>query len=221
MKSFREFIFEANKFGIPDTEYIQWQKDRDVGVGPAKKTFGGVEYQMRNKARSGQPKVWAVSPTSDRKASSAQRSKREKETELSKDELLSMAKKDIDKPNPEERSALALDSERTQMQKINKRVRTIGKSTGVRQSKDHLQPLQRKANNPANQERLDKVLPGHTSYNLRIKPLSSNSSKQNTSLKPGETGYTFTRAGAARSALRRGDVLGRRIDSLVKKVREG
>ena len=220
MKKFREFVLEANKFGIPNTEYIQWQRDRDAGVGPARKTFNGIEYQMRNKARAGQPKVWAVSPSSDRKASSEKRSQRERETELNKDELLGMAKKDLTEPNPEERSALALDAEKTQMKKIDKRVATIGRKTGIKQSKDHLQPLQRKTNNPENQQRLDKVLPGHTSSNLRIKPLSANSSKQNAPLKPGETGYTLTRSSAVRNALNRGDALGRRIDALVKKVRE-
>ena len=73
MKTFKEFILEANKFGIPDTEYIQWQKNRSSGIGPARKTFGGIEYQMRNKARKGQPPVWAVSRTSDRKASAEKR----------------------------------------------------------------------------------------------------------------------------------------------------
>lgn len=76
MKTFREFFVEANKFGIPDTEYIQWQKDRGSGIGPARKTFGGIEYQMRNKARKGQPPVWAVSKTADRKASTEKRNSR-------------------------------------------------------------------------------------------------------------------------------------------------
>jgi hypothetical protein len=104
------------------------------------------------------------------------------------------------------------------MSRITKRVTKTSKSSGVQQSKDHKQALQRKAKNSENQERLDKVLPGHNSDNLEIKPLPKNSSKQNTPLKPGESGYTLTKASVKRNQLNRGDKLlnkvGREISRL-------
>jgi len=212
-KMFGEFmrecyvVVEVNKYGISDDDYKQWQRDRDAGVGPVRKTFNGVEYQMRNKARAGQPKVWAVSPSSDRKSSSKKRFKKEKETAVTQNNLLDTAKRDLTKSNPGERAAAAYDAEQERMSRITKRVTKIGKSSGVKQSKDHKQPLQRKANNPENQDRLDRVLPGHNSDNLEIKPLSKNSSKQNTALKPGESGYDLTRASVIRNQLNRGDKL--------------
>lgn len=212
-KTFGEFMYEcsvileANRHPIPSDEYRKWQQERDAGTGTARKTFGGVEYQMRNKARSGQPKKWAVSPTSARRASSTKRSEKEKETATTQDELRDTAKRDVTKSNPGERAAAAYDAEQERMSRITKRVTKTSKSSGVQQSKDHKQALQRKAKNPENQKRLDRVLPGHNSDNLEIKPLTKNSSKQNTALKPGESGYGLTKASVKQKQLKRGDEL--------------
>lgn len=200
-------ILEANRHPIPSDQRQKWQQEREAGTGPVRKTFNGIEYQMRNKARAGQPKVWAVSPSSDRKASSEKRSEKEKETAITQDELRDTAKRDVTKSNPDERASAAYDAEQKRMSGITKRVTKTSKSSGVKQSKDHEQPLQRKAKNPENQERLDKVLPGHNSDNLKIKPLVKNSSKQNTPPKPGESGYTLTRASMMQKQLKRGDKL--------------
>jgi hypothetical protein len=220
-KTFGEFVLEANKFGIPDSEYIKWQRDRDAGVGPVRKTFNGVEYQMRNKARAGQPKVWAASPSSDRKASSEKRSEKEKETAVTQNQLRDAAKRDVTKSNPNERAAAAYDAEQERMSGITKRVKTTSKSSGIQQSKDHKQALQRKTNNPENQERLDRVLPGHNSDNLEIKPLPKNASKQNTALKPGESGYSLTRASVKRKQLDRGDKLLSRVGREISLTQSG
>jgi hypothetical protein len=224
-KTFGEFIYEcytileAKKHPIPDEEYKKWQKDREEGKGPASKEFDGVKYQMRGKGtdkKTGKRR-WAVSTVADRKNQGSTRTKKERETQVSQDELRDTAKKQIDKPNPNERAAAAYDAEQTRMRRINKRVSKIGKNTGVKQSKDHIQPLQRKTSNPDNQERLDKVLPGHNSDNLAIKDLSKNSSKQNDAPKKGESGSTLTRASVKRKQLNRGDKLldkvGREISS--------
>lgn len=212
-------ILEAKKHPIPDTEYKQWQKDREEGKGPASKEFDGVKYQMRGKGtdkKTGKRR-WAVSTVADRKNQGSTRTKKERETQVSQDELRDTAKKEIDKPNSNERAAAAYDAEQTRMRRINKRVTKIGKNTGVKQSKDHIQPLQRKTSNPDNQERLDKVLPGHNTDNLAIKDLSKNSSKQNDAPKKGESGSTLTRASVKRKQLNRGDKLldkvGREISS--------
>jgi len=223
MKTFKEFIIEAKKHPIPDEEYKQWQKDREEGKGPASKEFDGVRYQMRGKGvdkKSGK-KRWAVSTVSDRKSQGSSRTKKEKETQVSQDELLDTAKKQIDKPNPSERASAANDAEQTRMRRINKRVTKIGKNTGVKQSKDHIRPLQQKTKNPDNQERLDRVLPGHNSDNLAIKNLSKNSSKQNDAPKKGETGYTSTRSSMASKQLNRGDQLLSKIDRETSSIRSG
>lgn len=214
-------ILEVNRHPIPADEYQKWQQERDAGTGPARKTFGGVEYQMRNKARSGQPKKWAVSPTSARRASSTKRSEKEKETATTQDELRDTAKRDVTKSNPGERAAAAYDAEQERMSRITKRVTKTSKSSGVQQSKDHKQALQRKAKNPKNQERLDRVLPGHNSDNLEIKPLPKNSSKQNTPLKPGESGYTLTKASVKRNQLNRGDKLLDKVGQEIASTQSG
>lgn len=226
-KTFGEFMYEcyvileANRHPIPADEYQKWQQERDAGTGPARKTFGGVEYQMRNKARSGQPKKWAVSPTSARRASSTKRSEKEKETATTQDELHDTAKRDVTKSNPEERASAAYDAEQERMSRITKRVTKTSKSSGVQQSKDHKQALQRKAKNPENQKRLDRVLPGHNSDNLEIKPLPKNSSKQNTPLKPGESGYTLTKASVKRNQLNRGDKLLDKVGQEIASTQSG
>ena len=129
MKTFREFILEAkNRYEIPDDKYSQWQGDRTAGKGPARKTFNGIEYEMRNKARQGQSPVWAVSPVSSRNKSGKKRIEAEKKTELSQDELRSAAGGD------KERASLAKDTEETGIKKVIKRGKKIQKATGVRQS---------------------------------------------------------------------------------------
>lgn len=216
-------ILEAKKHPIPDTEYKQWQKDREEGKGPASKEFDGVKYQMRGKGvdkKSGKRR-WAVSTVADRKSQGSSRTKKEKETQVSQDELHDVAKRQIDKPNSSERAAAAHDAEQTRMRGINKRVTKIGKNTGVKQSKDHIRPLQQKTKNPDNQERLDRVLPGHNSDNLAIKNLSKNSSKQNDAPKKGETGYSSTRSSMASKQLNRGDQLLSKIDRETSSIRSG
>jgi len=202
MKTFSKFILEAsNKYGIPDDEYRQWQRDRAAGRGPAKKTFNGVEYEMRSHARAGQPRppgVWGVTPTSKRQESSEKRSKAEQETALSKDELLRATGDD------EERAALASDTETSGIKKTIKRAQRIGKSTGVKQSLGHGQPLQPEEPSPED--------PGHTRSNTRVEPHSPNTAKKNKRPEPGEFGYGLTRALATQDAVERGDTLGRKID---------
>ena len=208
MKTFREFIIEVkNKYGIPDEEYVKWQQDRASGKGPARKTFNGVSYEMRNKARAGQPSVWAVSPVSDRKASSEKRNKAEQETALSQDELRNAAGGDA------ERAALAKDTEETGIKKVIKRGKRIEKATGVKQSLGHKQPLQPDDPNPED--------PGHSLSNVQPEPLSPNASKKNKRPEPGEPGYGLTRTQATQDALRRGDKLGRSIDREIELVRSG
>lgn len=208
MKTFQEFILEAtNKYGIPDDEYKQWQQDRAMGKGPARKTFDGVSYEMRNKARSGQPSVWAISPVSDRIASYNKRKKAEQETQLSKDELLRATDGD------EERAALALDAEESGIKRLTKRIKRMPKSPGVRKSLGHGVALQPKK--PSSTD------PGHTLSNLRAQDYQPNVSQQNKELKPGEPGYGLTRAQAAQDAVSRGDKLDKRIDRLLGTVRSG
>jgi len=198
MKTFREFISEANKYGIPEDEYKQWQKDRASGKGPARKTFDGVEYEMRNKARQGQSPIWAVSTVASRNESGKKRSKAEQETQLSQDELSVAAGGD------EERASLAKDTEETGIKKVIKRGKKIQKATGVRQSLGHKQPLQ-----PDDPNAED---PGHSLSNVKPEPLGPNASKKNRRPEPGESGYGLTRTQAKQDALKRGDKLGSKID---------
>lgn len=207
MKSFYQFILEANRYGIPEDEYRQWQRDRAAGKGPARKTFGGVEYEMRSHARAGQPKVWAASPSSSRKASSEKRNKAEQETQLSQDELRSAAGGD------QEKAALALDTERSGIGKVKQRVKRISKATGVRQSLGHKQPLQPDEPSPED--------PGHTRSNIGIEALSPNTAKKSRRPKPGEPGYGLTRSQARKDALRRGEELGSKIDRERELLKQG
>lgn len=208
MKTFKEFLGEArNKYGIPDNEYRKWQQDRSEGKGPSRKTFDGVEYEMRNKARQGQNPVWAVSTVASRNQSGQKRSEAEKKTQLSQDELRSVAAGD------EERASLAKDTEETGIKKVIRRGKTIQKATGVRQSLGHRQPLQ--PNEPTPED------PGHTLSNVRPEPLGSNVSKKNKRPEPGESGYGLTRAQATQDAVRRGDRLGQKIDRELESTRTG
>jgi hypothetical protein len=207
MKTFREFILEANKYGIPEDDYKQWQRDRASGKGPARKTFNGVEYEMRNKSRQGQSPVWAVSTVASRNESGKKRTKSEQETQLSQDELRSAAGGD------EERAALAKDTEETGIKKVIKRGKRIQKATGVRQSLGHKQPLQ--PDDPSSED------PGHTLSNVKPEPLGPNASKKNKRPEPGESGYGLTRTQSTQDALSRGDKLGRKIDREITFVRTG
>jgi hypothetical protein len=209
MKTFQQFILEANKHPIPADEYTKWQNDRDEGKGPASKTFDGVEYQMRGKGtdkKTGK-KRWAVSPTSARKASAAKRNKAEQETALSQDELRNAAGGDT------ERSALAKDTEETGIKKVKKRGKRIEKATGVKQSLGHKQPLQPDDPNPED--------PGHSLSNIQPEPLSPNTSKKNRRPESGESGYGLTRTQATQDAVRRGDKLGSKIDREISLIRSG
>jgi hypothetical protein len=209
MKTFREFILEAkNRYEIPDDEYSQWQADRTAGKGPARKTFNGVEYEMRSKARAGQSKtIWAVSPVSSRNKSGKKRIEAEKKTELSQDELRSAAGGD------EERASLAKDTEETGIKKVIKRGKKIQKATGVRQSLGHKQPLQPDKPTPED--------PGHTLSNVKPEPLGPNASKKNKRPEPEESGYGLTRTQAKQDALKRGDKLGKKIDREVDLLKSG
>lgn len=207
MKTFTNFISEANKYGIPDDEYKQWQQDRAKGKGPARKTFNGVEYEMRNKAGSGQPPVWAVSTVESRKASSQRRKQAEQETELTKDELLNAVGDD------EEMSALALDSERSGIKKVKKRAQKSSKLSGEKKSVGHKQPLQPEDPSPED--------PGHTLSNIRQELFTKNTSRKNKRPEPGESGYGLTRTQATQDAVRRGSELGKKIDREVELERQG
>lgn len=208
MKTFLQFILESkNKYGIADDEYRQWQRDRTAGKGPARKTFNDIEYEMRNKARQGQSPVWAVSTVSSRNESGQKRSKAEKETELSQDELRSAAGGD------EERASLAKDTEETGIKKVIKRGKRIQSATGVRQSLGHKQPLQPDEPTPED--------PGHTLSNVKPEPLGLNASKKNKRPEPGESGYGLTRTQAIQDALKRGDKLGKNIDREINLLRSG
>ena len=225
MKTFQEFIVEAylieakttHRDTIGHTEYDNWRnavadhyaKHGHVR-GVSKRTFGGVEYEMRSKAGKGKPKVpkvWSASTTSDRKASAEDRNKKEQETKLTHDELLTKSGGD------NERAAAALNAEETGIKKVVKRRRRIQKATGVKQSLGHKQPL--RPDNPKPED------PGHTLSNIQIEPLSPNTAKKNRRPNPGESGYGLTRAQSITDAQRRGDTLLKRVDDLVKSVQSG
>ena len=220
MKTFQEFIEEAylieanNKHGISDDEYAKWRNEvashhTEHGHvrGVSRRTFDGVEYEMRSKAGKGKPKVWAASKTSDRKASAGKRQAIINKTKLTYDELLTKSKGD------KERAAAALDAEETGIKKTVKRGRRIQKATGVPQSLGHKQPVQPDDPKPED--------PGHTRSNTQIEPLSSNTAKKNRRPQPGESGYGLTRAQSTTDAQRRGDKLLNKVGDLIKSVQSG
>lgn len=198
MKSFKEFILEANKYGIPEDEYQQWKKDRAEGRGPARKTFDGVEYEMRGKGTINGRKTWGVSTVDSRRASSQKRSQAEKETALTKDELLRATGGD------EERVALALDTERSGIKKVRERGKRSSRLSGEKKSLGHKVALQPDEPSPED--------PGHVLSNIGMEPLRPNASKGNRRPEPGEPGYGLTRSQAIQDADRRGDELGSKID---------
>ena len=220
MKTFQEFLEEAylieanNKHGISDDEYAKWKNEvashhTEHGHvrGVSRRTFDGVEYEMRSKSGKGKPKVWAASKTSDRKASAEDRNKKEQETKLTYDELLTKFKGD------KERAAAALDAEETGIRKVVRRKKGIQKATGVPQSLGHKQPL--RPDDPKPED------PGHTRSNIQVEPLSSNTAKKNRRPNPGESGYGLTRAQSTTDAVRRGDTLLKRVGDLVTSVQSG
>ena len=209
MKTFREFILEANnKHNIPDDEYVKWREERGKGGGPVKMSFNNIEYEMRGKGyKKDGTKKWGVSTSSSREKSRLKRIEVEKETELSQDELRSATGGD------EERSALAKDTERTGIKKVRARAKRIQKATGVRQSLGHRQPLQ--PDNPNVED------PGHSLSNVKPEPLGLNTSKKNKRPEPGESGYGLTRTQAKQDALKRGDKLGNKIDREIKLQKSG
>jgi hypothetical protein len=207
MKTFREFILEKNRHGIPNKEYKQWIKDREKGIGTKRKTFNGIEYVIRNKARRGEPSRYAISPVESRNRSRDKRTKAEYETQLSKDKLLDATGGD------EELANLAMDTEESGIRRVKKRAQRIQNKTGDRYSLGHLQPLQPK--DPSTED------PGHTLSNVQVEPFSPNASKQNRRPKPGEPGYGLTRTQATQDAISRGRKLGQNIDDIIQSIRSG
>lgn len=207
MKTFKNFIFEANRYGIPEDEYQQWKRDREEGRGPVRKTFDGVEYEMRGKGTINGRKMWGVSTTASRNQSAEKRRRAESEGQLSQSELRSAAGGD------EERVALARDTEETGIKKVRKRGKRIQQRTGVRQSLGHKVPLQPDEPSPED--------PGHTLSNIQNEPLGPNTAKKNKRPEPGESGYGLTRSQAAQDAIQRGVRLGRKIDREVNLIRSG
>ena len=216
MKTFQRFIIEVSKYkdAIGADKYSNWQKEVDEYYkkyghtrGVSRRTIDGVTYEMRNKARAGNPRIYNVDTEQNRQASAAKRIQAEKEGELSQDELRSAAGGD------EERSALALDTERSGISKVKKRINRVSKSTGVRQSLGHKVSLQPDEPSPED--------PGHSLSNIGMEPLSPNASKGNKRPEPGEPGYGLTRTQAIQDADRRGVELGQKIDREVALTQSG
>lgn len=216
MKTFQRFIIEVSKYkdAIGADEYSNWQKEVDEYYkkyghtrGISRRTIDGVSYQMRNKARAGNPRVYGVDTEQNRQASAAKRIQAEKEGELSQDELRSVAGGD------EEKASLAQDTEKSGISKVKKRTNRVSKSTGVRQSLGHKQPLQ--PDDPNVED------PGHSLSNIQSEPLSSNAAKKNKRPEPGEPGYGLTRTQATQDALGRGNRLGQKIDREVSLTQSG
>ena len=228
MKTFREFITEAylieanNKHGISDDEYAKWRNEvashhTEHGHvrGVSKRTFDGVEYEMRNKAGKGKPKVWGASKTSDRKASAKKRSQSLRP--ISDDEFLSHAKRSLE-PNPREVAAAASDVERQGIRKKRAQAKKETEKTGEKHDVDHSQPQPTKRK-PELQPRFQRVLPGHSNANLSVMKHSDNTAKQDTPPKKGEPGRNLTRAGAVRASIKGGKKLLSDIDAALKSAR--
>jgi len=216
MKTFQRFIIEVSKYkdAIGADEYSNWQKEVDEYYkkyghtrGVSRRTINGVTYEMRNKARAGNPRVYGVDTEQNRQASAAKRIQAEKEGELSQDELRGAAGGD------EERSSLALDTERTGIKKLIGRVKRSSRLSGEKKSVGHKVPLQ-----PDDPNAED---PGHVRSNTGMEPLSPNASKGNKRPEPGEPGYGLTRSQAIQDADRRGVELGQKIDREVALTQSG
>ena len=228
MKTFKEFLGEAHLIEARTThrdtighrEYDTWRNEvsshhTEHGHvrGVSRRTFDGVEYEMRSKSGKGKPKVWAASKTSDRKASAKKRSQSLRS--ISDDEFLSHAKRNLEQ-NPREVAAAAADFEREGIRKKKKQAKTKTKKTGEKYDVDHLQP-QPTRRRPALQSRFQKVLPGHSNANLRVMKHSDNTAKQDTPPKKGEPGRNLTRAGAVSASIKGGKKLLSDIDTLLKR----
>jgi hypothetical protein len=226
-KTFEEFVSEAylieakktHRDAIGHKEYDAW-KDEVVShhaehghaKGVSKRTFDGIEYEMRNKAGSGKPKIWAASKVSDRKASAKKR--RESLKPISDDEFLSHAKRNLE-PNAKEVAAVAADVERTGKERKRKGAKESTKKTGEPYDVDHMNP-QPTRRRPENQPRFQAVSPGDSNANKRIMKRSENTGKQDRPPKKGEPGYGLTRAGAIRKSTQSGKELLSKIDAALK-----
>jgi hypothetical protein len=228
MKTFREFLGEAyliearttHRDTIGHTEYDKWRNavashhtEHGHVRGVSRRTFDGVEYEMRSKSGKGKPKVWAASKTSDRKASAKQRSQSLRP--ISDDEFLSHAKRNLI-PNPKEVAAAAADFERQGIRRKRAKAKAKTKETGEKHGVDHSQPQPTKRK-PQLQQRFQNVLPGHSNANLRVMRHSDNTAKQDTPPKKGEPGRNLTRAGAVSASIKGGQKLLSDIDALLKR----
>jgi len=227
LKTFKEFVEEASlieaKTSHRDTighkEYDAWKDEvashhaeHGHTKGVSKRTFGDTEYEMRNKAGSGKPKVWAASKVSDRKASSKKR--RENLKPISDDEFLSHAKRNLE-PNAKEVAAAAADVERRGMERKTTEAQKATKKTGEPHDVDHMNP-QPTRRRPENQPRFQAVSPGDSNANKRVLKRSENTGKQDRPPKKGEPGYGLTRAAAIKSSIEGGKKLLSKIDSALK-----
>jgi hypothetical protein len=226
-KTFEEFVEEAylveakktHRDAIGHKEYDSWKDEvashhaeHGHTKGVSKRTFDGVEYEMRNKARSGKPKVWAASKVSDRKASAKKR--RENLKPISDDEFLSYAKRNLE-PNAKEVAAAAADVESTGKERKREGAKESTKKTGEPYDVDHMNP-QPTRRRPENQPRFQAVSPGDSNANKRIMKRSKNTGKQDRPPKKGEPGYGLTRAGAIRKSTQGGKELLSKIDAALK-----
>lgn len=226
-KTFKEFVEEAylieakttHRDTIGHKEYDAWRDEvashhaqHGHTKGVSKRTFNDVEYEMRNKAGSGKPKVWGASKVSDRKASAKKR--RENLKPISDDEFLSHAKRNLE-PNAKEVAAAAADVERVGAKRIRKGARDATKRTGEPHDVDHMNP-QPTRRRPENQPRFKAISPGDSTANKGIMKRSKNTGKQDKPPKKGEPGYGLTRAAAIRKSIKGGKKLLSNIDAALK-----
>ena len=210
LKTFKEFVEEAyiiekNVHGIPDEVEAEWKADREAGKpGSRTRTHGGKTYLVRSHARAGKPRTWAISTASRRGEEEKKRKKAEEEGRLTYAELLHAAGGDREKAD------LAYDAEQSGIARLGSRTKRIQKTTGVRQSLGHKQPLQPK--DPSHED------PGHTLSNLMTQRHQTNVSQQSRRPKPGEPGYSLTRNQSIQDALRRGARLRKNLDKLIAAV---
>jgi hypothetical protein len=224
-KNFEEFILEArgsHRDKIGHKEYDEWKSEvsshhekHGHTRGVSKRSFNGIEYEMRNKSGKGKPKVWAASRVADRKASAERR----KETlkPISDAEFLSHAKRNLEK-NPREVAAAAADVEIQTKKRKREKARKATKETGEKHDLDHMQP-QPTRRRPENRERFRRITPGDSASNLTVMKHSDNTGKQDRPPRKGEPGHTLTRASAIRHSTKKGKKLLSNIDKLVSKIR--
>lgn len=226
-KTFKEFVEEAylveakttHRDAIGHEDYDAWRDEVASHHGQhghirgvSKKTFNGVEYEMRNKARSGKPKIWAASKVSDRKASAKKRSKSLKP--ISDDEFLRHLNRNLE-PNAREVAAAASDFERQGLKNKRREAKKSTEKTGEAHDVDHMNP-QPTRRNPKYRERYQAVHPGHSNANTRVLPRKKNTGKQDRSPRRGEAGFGLTRAGAIQQSIRGGRELLAKIDAALK-----